>query len=593
MPAKPRVLEMVLDAYREGDLDESIRLVRTLVEAAPQATAPRQLLAALFASTGNGRQALAHYRRLLPEAVARGEVIRSVAFQKQIDVYEQPDALAPGRWLTLQKQLRERGLPFLAESPGNVGRPWTEAQLLALPRAWFERIAAETRFEILGLESRSLDVEAGTVWEILAGRMRWSFALPDGRASAESLAAEGDAVHVDPGLARTARVSLLPELPVEALRFEAGLARDLKLALTAGLHVTSMGTAGLTEEARALLPTRLRRHEDLDDAPRAPLPNAGIEPLRLPTPAEDAEQPAPVGGDGAGWVEFGVVSLSDTSTGTGGGPGTPDAIDAAGGGEADAPETVDAAAAASPPREPVSPSEATAAGCPSHVIPDRERILDLPPLEAEPVGATSVSPGEAAGDRTVEDSSAPATREGHQAPEGEDLPAEEAGIGESQDLPEPIDSAEVYMLGSGPDPFAASIGDPEHQVERRRHPRVSVSLVSRLALLRLTGSRVTPVEGRLSDLSTSGFSIRFTSQDLGASGGALADAVVAVDLDVPGPRGGLRLAAQVRWIECDEGRDEVRLGIEFVLLTEPDRRRIAGTLAQAALAARDQERKAA
>jgi hypothetical protein len=72
---------MVLDAYREGDLDESIRLVRTLVEAAPQATAPRQLLASLFASTSNGRQALAHYRRLLPQAVARGEVIRSVAFQ--------------------------------------------------------------------------------------------------------------------------------------------------------------------------------------------------------------------------------------------------------------------------------------------------------------------------------------------------------------------------------------------------------------------------------------------------------------------------------------------------------------------------------
>jgi hypothetical protein len=42
-----------------------------------------------------------------------------------------------------------------------------------------------------------LDVDAGTVWEILAGRMLWSFALPDGRASAESLAAEGDAVHVD------------------------------------------------------------------------------------------------------------------------------------------------------------------------------------------------------------------------------------------------------------------------------------------------------------------------------------------------------------------------------------------------------------
>jgi len=574
MPAKPRVLEMVLDAYREGDLDESIRLVRTLVEAAPQATAPRQLLAALFASTSNGRQALAHYRRLLPQAVARGEVIRSIAFQKQIDLYEHSDALLPGRWLTLQKQLRERGLPFLVEAPSNAGRPWTEAQLLALPRAWFERIAAETWFEILGLESRSMDVEAGTVWEILAGRMHWSFALPDGRASGESLAAEGDAVHVEPGLARTARVSLVPELPVEALRFEAGLARDLRLALTAGLHVTSTGAALLTEETRALLPTRLRRREDLDDAPRAPLPNAGIEPLRLPTPAEDVEKPAPVPGDGAGWVEFGVVSLSETPAGTGSGADAPGAT----GGEPDGPVSADV----------------PAAGPPSHVIPDGERILDLPPSDAEPAGSSS-RPSDVAGDHPAEESIASAAQEGHDSrmPAGEDVPAEEADVAASEDLPEPVDGAEVYVLESSPDPFAASAGDPEQQVERRRHPRVSVSLVSRLALLRLTGSRVTPVEGRLSDLSTSGFSIRFASQDLGASRGALADAVVAVDLDVPGPRGGLRLAAQVRWLESDEARDEVRLGIEFVLLTEPDRRRIAGTLAQAALAAREQERKAA
>ena len=51
--------------------------------------------------------------------------------------------------------------------------------------------------------------------------------------------------------------------------------------------------------------------------------------------------------------------------------------------------------------------------------------------------------------------------------------------------------------------------------------------------------------------------------------------------------------SQVRWIEAEESPDEARLGIEFVLLTEPDRRRIAGTLARAALALREQERKAA
>ncbi|MGH7731031.1 MAG: PilZ domain-containing protein [Candidatus Eiseniibacteriota bacterium] len=572
MPPKPRVLEQVLDAYREGDLDECIRLVRTLVEAAPQATAPRQLLAALFASTGNGRQALAHYRRLLPLAVARGEVIRSIAFQKQIDVYEQPEGLAPGRWPTLQRQLREKGLPFIGEAPGGAGRPWTESQLLALPRAWFERIAADTRFEIVGLEPRALDVEAGTVWEVLAGRVRWSFALPDGRASAESLAAEGDAVHVDPVLARTARVSLVPELPVEALRFEAELARDLKLALTAGLHVTATAVAGLTHETRALLPIRPRRREDLDDLPRAPLPNAGTEPLQLPPPSE-AGEPASVAGDGAGWVEFGVLSLSETPASS----------------DPDAPGS-DGASGTTP-----SPPEAGAGTePPSHAKPEPEPSLDLPPVEPQPSLEGAGSTGEFDRDRPAVVSGVPTEEESIPAGlEPADRPAEEADVPAPLGTPEPVDAAEPFLVASGPDPFAATIGDPETQVERRRHPRVSVSLASRLALLRLTGSRVTPVEGQLADLSTSGFSIRFSGQGLGPSRGALVDAVVAVDLDLPGPRGALRLAAQVRWLEVDEAKDEVRLGIEFVLLTEPDRRRIAGTLAQAALAEREQGRKAA
>lgn len=568
MPTKPRVLEQVLDAHREGDLDECIRLVRTLVEAAPQATAPRQLLAALFASTGNGRLALAQYRRLLPQAAERGEVIRSIAFQKQIDVYDRPDALAPGRWHVLQKQLRERGLPFLSEAPGSSGRPWTETQLLALPRAWFERIATETRFEILGLEQRALDVEAGTVWEVLAGRMRWSFALPDGRASAEALAAEGDVVHVDPGLARTARVTLVPELPVEALRFEAELARDLKLALTAGLHVSGTAT-GLTPETRSLLPTRPRRREDFDDVPRAPLPNADIEPLRLPPPDEDTERPAP--GDGAGWVEFGVLSLSEPPAGDGGG----------------------------------ASRDGTGDGAGITLPPERERVLDLPPPEAESVGAEARAADEEvaeppAGPAAVSAGEGPAADRAADAPDStghapaDDAPvtADDAEVAVPEESP-PVDPAEVYLQPTSPDPIAGSIGEQEPQVERRRHPRVSVSLASRIALLRLSGSTVAPVEGQLGDLSTSGFNIRFESQALGASRGALVDAVVAVDLDLPGPRGGLRLAAQVRWLEVDDVRNEVRLGIEFVLLTEPDRRRIAGTLAQAALAAREQERRAA
>jgi len=594
---KPRVLEQVLDAFRERDLDECIRLVRTLVEAAPQATAPRQLLAALFASTGNGRQALAHYRRLLPQAAARGEVIRAIAFQKQIDVYSPADSLAPGRWGALQKQLRERGLPFLSEAPGSHGKPWTEAQLLALPRAWFERIAAETRFEILGLEQCSIDVEAGTVWEVLAGRMRWSFALPDGRASAEALAAEGDAVHVDPGLARSARVTLVPELPVEALRFEADLARDLKLALTAGLHVTPATVPGLTEESRALLPTRPRRKEDLDDRPLPPRSEPGAEPLRLPVPIGPTGDGGSESRDTGDWVEFGVLSLDhprDEHLDRAAAP-VGDGNDAAGA-DFDPGSRDDDRIDRTPPAK-----EADAAVGAGHGA-EMEADSVPPPAADVPISAAADAPPPPSpwipGHERIEEPSEtdiePEVVEAHPGDGGRiEVPDDDTADSLAGPPPVPVDAASELIHPPSRSPFPPSSPDPEVQVERRRHPRVTVSLTSRLALLRLGGTRVQPVEGRLGDLSTSGFSIRFDKPTLGASSGALADAVVAVDLDIPGPQGALRVAAQVRWIEEDEAGDEVRVGIEFVLLTEPDRRRIAGTLARAALAAREQERKAA
>jgi PilZ domain len=569
VPSKPRLLELVLDAYREGDLHECIRLVRTLVEAAPQATAPRQLLAALFAETGNGRQALAHYRRLLPQAVTRGEVIRAIAFQKQIDVYDHDDALAPGRWLALQKQLRERGLPFLPETPGGVDRPWVEAHLLGLPRAWFERIAAETRFEILGLEPRSLDVESGTVWEVLAGRVRWSFALPDGRASAEALAAEGDVVHVDPGLSPTARVSLVPELPVEALRFDAGLARDLRLALSAGLHLTTSRLTGLSHETRLMLPTRPMRQDDMDEPVRVPV-GSGVEPLKLPPPAETPAEPPPAPPDSGDWVEFGVLSLSEpvpSENGDATAPATDEssaeqpqpiessAADAAGRSGDDA--AVPLAADATVPAElPVAPETS-----------ESEPAVALPPLFDQLPGA----PG--------------------QPPAAPRDPALSAPRGPEPEDEIPVDPAEGLLAVPSADPAAS--GDQEQLVERRRHPRVTVTLESRMALLRLSGSLLPPIEGQLGDMSTSGFSLRFPNEALGAAHAALTDAVVAVDLELSGPNGSLRLAAQVRWLEMDAAPGEARVGIEFVLLTEPDRKRIAGTLAKAALALHAASRKAA
>ena len=521
MRAKRRLLESVLTAHRSGDLEECIRGVRTLVEAAPEAVAPRQLLAALYAQTGNGRLALVHYRKLLPQAVAGGELFRSVAIQKQIDSLQPTESLDAGRWASLQTRLRACGLPYLVAVP--AGRPWLGAGLLALPRAWFERVALETRIQMLGTEPESEDVEAGTVWEVIAGRLRWSFALPDGRASAEAPAAEGDAIYVDPELTSRARVTFIPEMPVECLRFEATLARELQAALAASRPLSSALADGITAEVRALLPTRPRRREDLDVALPVPPTAPGEGPARLAPPAA-GESPEGAPRDSGDWIEYGVLSLPGETgpAARDGGPSVP---------HTDGEAALDLASGTPTP---------TATGPPAET--PRERTIELPP-----------------------EGSGPTRKRGRPVVE----------------RPGPVEMGDGLIIPPSADPFAAPIHDLGQPIERRRHPRVAVSFATRLALLRLKGSRVAPIQGELIDLSTTGLAVRFGRETLGASGGALADAVVAVELDLPGPEGPLRVAGQVRWLEVDEQGDEARIGIEFVLMSEPDRRRIAGTQAGA------------
>jgi hypothetical protein len=527
-------LERVLAAYRDGQLDECISGVRTLVEAAPQAIAPRQLLAALYTQIGNGRLALVHYRKLLPQVVARGELFRSVAIQKQIDTLQPRESLEPGRWASLQTRLRSCGLPYLVAVP--AGRPWVEAQLLALPRAWFERVALETRIQMPGPAPEPEDVEAGTVWEVIAGRLRWSFALSDGRASAELPAAEGDAIYIDPDLASRARVTFIPEMPVECLRFEATFARDLRAALAASRPLSGALAEGITHEIRALLPIRPRRREDLDVAPCVPPPVPGEGPPCLAAPPAGGASPEGAPRDSGDWIEYGVLSLSGESE-PAAGDGDPPAPHGDGQANIDLDEG--------------TPTPDTGTRAPAETL--REHTIDLPP-----VGSDS------------------ARKRGRPVVE----------------RPGPLEMGDGLIIPPSIDPFSAPIHDLGQPIERRRHPRVAVSFATRMALLRLKGSRVAPIGGELIDLSTTGLAVRFGKQALGASRAALADAVVAVELDLPGPEGSLRLAAQVRWLEVDEQGDEARIGIEFVLMSEPDRRRIAGTLAEATPATQDATRQA-
>lgn len=504
------MLEHVLAAYRDGDLDDCIRRVRTLVEAAPLATAPRQLLASLYAETGKGRLALVHYRKLLPLAIASGQVFRSIAIQKQIDALDTSGAPDPQRGGALLAQLRAHGLPHVAAPPAD--RPWVEAQMLALPRAWFDRVVEETRVQVLGREAEPEEVEAGTVWEVLGGRLRWNFQLPNGRTSAPASATEGNAVHVDPELGPRALVSFQVELPVECLRFDAAFARELGRELAISQPLTGATTGGFTRDERALLPNRPRRREDLDLAPRVPTP-AAEGPPRLAPNADSGTADTPR--DTGDWIDHGVVSLSDS----GASPGRDDdATDVTPG------ATLDLS------------SDAARGERPDSGVTPREHTIDLPSAGGKP-----------------------SRRRGRPMVE----------------RPGPQELGEGLIIPPIADPFAAPIADLGKPVERRRHPRVGASFQTRMAMLRLAGTRVVPIQGELFDLSTRGLGVRFAKEHAAAAS-VLSDAVIAVELDLPG--GPLRMAAQVRWLEIDDEGPEARLGIEFVLATEPDRRRIESAL---------------
>ncbi|TMQ73420.1 MAG: hypothetical protein E6K81_04710 [Candidatus Eisenbacteria bacterium] len=524
MQTEQRLLKQVIAAHREGDLDECVRWVRTLVYAAPLATAPRHLLASLYMLTGEHRLALLHYRRLLSPAIENGEVFRSIALQKQIDDLLPARSLDSARWVSMRTRLRAHGVPPLPGSASSVGRPWLEAQFLGLSRAWFERVVTEGRTEVVGVGVAPEVVGVATVWEVVAGRLPWSYTLPDGRENPRAEAAEGDAIHIPSPIVEQLRVSFFPDLPVELLRFDAAMAAELRheLALRRG-----QGAAGEARPAHQLGPAHAAwttRVQELAGARPKPTEETGPKVLGLPSPGvAPPSEPSDSTGD---WLESGQIAL-------------PDGPEATDGDRAPAPPAADDTSTNR--RSPVEPSpEPTLAAAPP------ERRVSARARRRRKRRASALGPVAEANAGSVEP------------------------------------RAKGRFAGSIPAPEPAAPGS-----ERRRHPRVAVSFETRVALLRLRGSRVPPLRGELIDLSSSGLGLRVDRRGLGAAGGALAQAVVAVELDVPGPGGPLQVAGQVRRIEVDEARDEARIGIEFLLMTEPDRRRVSATIAGVALANRD------
>lgn len=147
--------------------------------------------------------------------------------------------------------------------------------------------------------------------------------------------------------------------------------------------------------------------------------------------------------------------------------------------------------------------------------------------------------------------------------------------------PGPVELGDGLIVPPTRDPFAEPHGDVGTPIERRKEPRITVALATRLALLGLAGGRIAPLRGRLTDLSLWGMGIRFSPEDVTPAHAALENAVISVELELGPTEPMLRLAGRVVRLEAEEAGG-LSLGVELVLATELDRTRLREAVEAAA-----------
>jgi hypothetical protein len=293
----------ITEACRASDWQEALRQARSIVEADPYAIEARQLLAALCLKLGNRRLAQVHYERLLPLAVGKGDLLGALAIQKHLDHLNANAPQHAERFIAMHTWFRSLGGTHTSSTGVPPGGGLTQDDLLKLPREAFSKIAEEAQLEVLEMEPRSVDVQGGSLWIVLYGRVGWWLRHPEGRQTSRKLAMPGDNLYVDPDLGRELRLELAPEMPSECLRFDAELVQEL--VRTMPNLARSLGTGFVVEE-RALLPIAPRPPSDLDHASTPPTPPAGGTPRRL---ALDGEPEGGAERDSGDWLEYGMVDL--------------------------------------------------------------------------------------------------------------------------------------------------------------------------------------------------------------------------------------------------------------------------------------------
>jgi hypothetical protein len=126
-----------------------------------------------------------------------------------------------------------------------------------------------------------------------------------------------------------------------------------------------------------------------------------------------------------------------------------------------------------------------------------------------------------------------------------------------------------------------AVGAPH---ERRRRTRVAVALESKIAFLGEIGTLVSPLHGKLVDLSPGGLGVTFPAAQLRQARGVFADAILPVQLSLRGSGDPIELAARVAWIRKGSSAEggEARMGLEFISMSPENRSRLIYILDEAA-----------
>ncbi len=304
MPDLTDLRELLIEPFQAGDLLECVSRVRPWVDAHPQETVPRLILAQLFLRLDNQRAAQLQYERLLPLCVGRGQVLAAVAVQSRLDAL--PGARPnPGRYAAIQRWFRMSGTSVT--SPGlGASQDFGPSLMLALPRTNFEELAMGAVPVFAGVEG-SREATGGTLWMVLYGEVLWRWTRADGTWVGPNRAIAGQQIRLDPQLVRSAQVELTSEVPSECLRIDAE--RMLEVARRSPLlaRALSISPTSLTREERSLLPSHPPRFEDLDLPSETPTTPKGDAPPRLATGLEVASGPR----DDGSWLELHSLELPD------------------------------------------------------------------------------------------------------------------------------------------------------------------------------------------------------------------------------------------------------------------------------------------